>query len=148
MTASRPFVQNTITKEVVIIHLRWISRRNKAVGNSLSTIKANACFIFGRGTKGMFIYNYLCNHLRLLIRFIAWGAIHSFVSIRMLFLWPMLNILIFLPILGWRYSCIILINCSLSLFRFRMSVGYKLLLMPMAGCFFFLLTSFTIKRKE
>ena len=34
--------------------------------------------------------------------------IHSFFYIRMLFFRPRLNILIFLPILGWKYSCIIL----------------------------------------
>ena len=35
-------------------------------------------------------------------------SIHSFFFIRMLFFWPRLNILIFLPILGWKYSCTIL----------------------------------------
>ena len=34
--------------------------------------------------------------------------VHSFFYIRMLFFRPRLNILIFLPILGWKYSCIIL----------------------------------------
>ena len=36
------------------------------------------------------------------------ARIHSFSYIRMLFFRPRLNILIFLPILGWKYSCIIL----------------------------------------
>ena len=36
------------------------------------------------------------------------SQIHSFFYIRMLLFRPRLNILIFLPILGWKYSCIIL----------------------------------------
>ena len=39
--------------------------------------------------------------------------------IRILFFWPRLNIPIFLPILGWKYSCNIL-NYSLWHFRVRM----------------------------
>ena len=38
----------------------------------------------------------------------TYTQLHSFFYIRMLFLRPRLNILIFLPILGWKYSCIIL----------------------------------------
>ena len=39
---------------------------------------------------------------------VLWVWLHSFFFIRMLFFRPRLNILIFLPILGWKYSCIIL----------------------------------------
>ena len=41
-------------------------------------------------------------------RVLVWWWLHSFLFIRMLFSWPRLNVLIFLPILGWKYPCIIL----------------------------------------
>ena len=66
------------------------------MGHSFSTIKTNNCFLFGigtkqentlcsLGTKGMFIQNYLCNHLRSTGDmsgadpgfFLGWGALVS-----------------------------------------------------------------------
>ena len=53
---------------------------------------------------------------------IAFTAVHSFFFIRKLFFLPRLNIPIFLPILGWKYSCNIL-NYSLWHFCLRMYWG-------------------------
>ena len=55
-----------------------------------------------------FIYNHCLDSY--ICRFTC--TLHSFFLIRMLFLRPRLNVLIFLPILGWKYSCNIL-NYSL-----------------------------------
>ena len=55
------------------------------------------------------------------------NELHSFFFIRILFLRPRLNILTFLPILGWRYSCNIFSgNYSLRHFHLRMYWGYQL----------------------
>ena len=79
--------------------------------------------------------NVICNSTRAMLATASWGAlvgvntgcpdvvfvtewIHSFFFIRMLFSRARLNILIFPPILGCKYSCIIL-NNSLWHFRFR-----------------------------
>ena len=52
--------------------------------------------------------------------------LHSFLYIRMLFFRPRLNILIFPPILGLKYSCIIL-KLQLMTFPFQNLFGYQLL---------------------
>ena len=56
------------------------------------------------------------------------SAYTLFCFIRMLLFRSRLNILIFLPILGWKYSCI-LVNYSLWHFRFRIywGINYKCL---------------------
>ena len=59
---------------------------------------------------------------------IAFTAVHSFFLTRTLFFLPRLNIPIFLPILGWKYSCNSL-NYSLWHCRLRMywGINYKCL---------------------
>ena len=56
------------------------------------------------------------------LRWIAFTAVHSLFFKRKLFFLPRLNIPIFLPILGWKYSCNIL-NYSLWHFCLRMYWG-------------------------
>ena len=84
--------------------------------------------------------------------------IHSFFFIRMLFFRPRLNILIFLPILDWKYSCIILklvyVFCGeyctyvLHVPFIELSLALNILLYIASAGFFVLLASFAVQRKE
>ena len=73
------------------------------LGSSLKYLIKNIYFIsaFPSGLK--------CNKSCISIGFVGrFGGQYTLFLIRMLFFRPRLNFLIFLPILGWKYSCIIL----------------------------------------